>query len=206
MNAVEQIQINIAPYDVRQGNFVGAAVNSVTRSGSNQFRGMAFHEFRNQDLVGTEAAGEEFDPGQFDFRNSGGWLSGPIMRNKLFFFGSFEDELREGPATTFRANLGGEPVSGNVTRVLASDLDQLSAYLQSNFDYETGVYQGYPEQVPGRRMLFRGDYNLNNENKFNVRYLQLDSNTDQLASNSSQQARASFAASRLSSGTRCSSR
>lgn len=185
MNAVEQIQINIAPYDVRQGNFVGAAVNSVTRSGSNQFRGMAFHEFRNQDLVGTEAAGEEFDPGLFDFRNSGGWFSGPVVRNKLFFFGNFEDELREGPATTFRANRGGEEVGGNVTRVLASDLDQLSSFLSQNFDYETGIYEGYPEQVPGRRFLVRTDYNLNNENKLNFRYLHLDSNTDQLVSNSS---------------------
>jgi len=185
MNAVEQLQINIAPFDVRQGNFVGAAVNSVTRSGTNQFRAMAFHEFRNQDLVGTEAAGNAFSPGTFDYRNTGGWLSGPIVQNRLFFFGNFEDELREGPGTTFRANRGGEPVGGNVTRVLASDLDQLSAFLKDRFGYDTGPYQDYPGRTPGRRFLVRSDYNLNNENKFNFRYLQLDSNTDVLASDSS---------------------
>ena len=183
--AIEQVQVNIAPYDVRQGNFIGAGVNSVTRSGTNQFRGSLYHQMRDDSLVGTEAGDNTFNPGTFEFRNTGGWLSGPILKNKLFFFGNYEDELESRPATTFRANNGGEAVGGSVTRVLKSDLDTLSAFLSSNFGYETGGYQDYPGEIPGRRMLFKADYNLNNNNKFTARYSQLDSETFQLVSDSS---------------------
>jgi hypothetical protein len=143
-SAVEEIQINAAPYDVRQGHFVGAGVNMVTRSGGNQFRGSAYYWFRDNSLVGTEAKGNSYDPGTFDSRRFGGWVSGPILKDKLFFFGSYENDKLSQPGTTFRANNGGEPVGGNVTRVLASDLDALSSYLSSNFGYDTGGYQGYP--------------------------------------------------------------
>ena len=65
LEAVEQVQVNVAPYDVRQGNFVGAAVNTVTRSGTNEYRGSFYHQFRDEGLVGTEAAGASVDPGTF---------------------------------------------------------------------------------------------------------------------------------------------
>ena len=90
--AIEQVQINVAPFDVRQGNFVGAGVNSVTRSGTNQFRGSVYHQFRDESLVGTEARGATVNPGTFSYRNTGGWASGPIVKNRLFVFGNYEDE------------------------------------------------------------------------------------------------------------------
>ncbi len=75
--AIEEIQVNVAPYDVRQGNFVGAGVNMITRSGGNQFRGSAYYWFRDNDLVGTEAKGLTYNPGTFDSRRFGAWASGP---------------------------------------------------------------------------------------------------------------------------------
>jgi len=185
MEAIEQVQVSVAPYDVRQGNFVGAGVNSVTRSGTNKFSGAGFYQFRDNSMVGTEAKTAKVNVGTFDFKNGGGWASGPVIENKLFFFGSLEGEKTEQPGTTFRANTGGETVGGSVTRVLASDLDSLSAYLKSNFSYDTGKYQDYPFATPGRRVLAKFDYNLNNRNKLSFRYNQLDSNTDVLLSNSS---------------------
>jgi hypothetical protein len=183
--AIEQVQVSIAPYDVRQGNFVGALVNTVTRSGTNQYRGSFLHQFRDEGLVGTKAKDLAVNPGTFNFRNTGGWGSGPIVRNKTFFFGNFEDESLTQPATTFRANRGGEPVGGNITRVLASDLDQLSGFLKSAFDYDTGPYQDYDFETPARRILTKIDHNLNARNKLSVRYNHLDSQTDVLVSNSS---------------------
>src|SRR5712692_5116432 len=183
--AIEQIQINVAPYDVRQGNFVGAGVNTITRSGSNEFRGSAYYWFRNDGLVGTEAKGLPFNPGKFDSHRWGGWVSGPVVKDKLFFFGSVEDDQLTQPGSTFRANAGGETVGGSTTRVLASDLDQLSAYLKTNFKYDTGPYQDYSFGTPARRYLGKLDYNLNDRNKVSLRYLQLDSHTDVLVSNSS---------------------
>ena len=136
MDAIEQIQVNVAPFDVRSGNFVGAGVNSVTRSGTNNFRGSGFYQFRDQGLVGKEAKSLAVNPGTFDFTNYGGWGAGPIIKNRLFFFGNAEKEETEQPGTTWRANSGGEAVAGSTTRVLSSDLEQLSAFLQSRFNYE----------------------------------------------------------------------
>lgn len=182
--AIEQVQVSLAPYDVRQGNFVGAAVNTVTRSGSNQWRGSFYQAWRDDGVVGTKAKDLDFNPGTFKFRNTGVWGSGPIQKNKAFFFASYEDEALTQPGTTFRANNGGEPVGGSVTRVLKSDLDALSTYLKTNFGYDTGGYQGYDFSVPAKRFIIKGDYNINDRNKIVVRYNHLDSSSDILASNS----------------------
>ncbi|HEY8551263.1 MAG TPA: carboxypeptidase regulatory-like domain-containing protein [Vicinamibacterales bacterium] len=182
---IEQIQVSVAPFDVRQGNFVGAGVNTVTRSGTNQFHGSIYRQWRDDSMVGTEAKGLAVNPGTFEFANTGGWASGPIVRNKAFFFVNFEDESLVQPGTTFRANAGGEPVGGSVTRVLASDLQAISSLLSSQFGYDTGPYENYDHETPARRFLIKGDYNFNSTNKLSVRYTHLDSNTDVLASNSS---------------------
>lgn len=185
IDAIEQVQVNIAPYDVRQGNFTGATINAVTKSGTNEFSGSAYYYFRDQSLVGTKAKNFDFNPGSFKYNLFGLRLGGPILQNKLFFFVSFEDDKVAEPGTTYLANTGGQTPAGNITRVLASDLDQLSSFLKSKFGYETGPYQGYDFATPSTRFLAKLDYNLNDRNKISLRYVQLDSDTDVLMSNSS---------------------
>ncbi|MGE0454682.1 MAG: carboxypeptidase regulatory-like domain-containing protein [Vicinamibacteria bacterium] len=185
MSAIQEVQVNTAPFDVRQGHFVGAGVNSITKSGDNKFRGSAYYWLRDDSLVGTEAKDATVNPGTFEFKKYGGFVSGPIVKDKLFFFGLVEDEKDTRPGTTFRANNGGETVGGNVTRVLASDLDALSGFLSSNFDYQTGGYQDYPFETPARRYMGKLDWNLNDRNKVSLRYIHLDSETPVLVSTSS---------------------
>jgi hypothetical protein len=185
MDAIEQIQVSVAPFDVRSGNFVGAGVNTVTRSGTNNLRGSAFYQWRDQDLTGTRAKDSTVNVGTFTFKNFGGWAGGPIVKNRLFFFGNAEKEETEQPGTTFRANRGGEAPGGSVMRVNAADLDSLSAFLAQRFNYETGPYQDYSHLTPGRRLLGKFDFNINSRNKLVVRYNQLDSDTDVPVSNSS---------------------
>lgn len=199
LDAIEAVQVNVAPYDVRQGNFVGAGVNTVTRSGTNTYGGSVYYLFRRPNLVGKEAGDNPFNPGEFKFKNWGFRFGGPLPfpnfgegvpffnsgKNKLFFFFSFEKEALTQPATTFVANTGGQTVGGNTTRVLASDLNALSSYLSQNFQYDTGPYQDYPFSTPAKKYLFRSDYNINATNRLSVRYVQLDSSTDVLESNSS---------------------
>jgi hypothetical protein len=182
--AVEEIQINVAPYDVRQGHFVGAGVNMVTRSGANQFRGSGYYWWRDNGLVGTEAKGLAFNPGTFDYHRYGAWVSGPILRDKLFFFGSYENDKFNQPGTTFRANNGGETVAGNTDarpQVRPRRAQQLP---EVELRYDTGGYQDYPFETPGQALPRKFDYNLNPRNKMSLRYLQLDSQTPVLLSNS----------------------
>ena len=187
MDAIEQLQVNIAPYDVRQGNFVGAGVNTVTRSGTNQVQGSLYWAFRDnrKSLHGTKAGDLTVDPGQFNFKKVGMTIGGPIIPNRLFFFVNYEVDGLTSPGTTFQANTGSEPPTGNVTRVLASDLDNLSAFLRTNFGYETGPYQGYDHETPAVRFLAKFDFNANDRNKLSLRFNVLESDTDVLLSNSS---------------------
>ncbi|CAN5853408.1 carboxypeptidase regulatory-like domain-containing protein [soil metagenome] len=182
--AIEEVQVNIAPYDVRQGNFVGAGVNTVTRSGTNELRGAVAYSYRDDGLVGRKSIDRRYAPGTFAFNNVGGWLSGPLVKNRLFFFVNFEDEALTEPGTTFRANTGSQEVKDNILRTRASDLDELSAFLRSNFEYETGPYEGYDHEIPARRFLGKLDLNVNERNKISLRYNHLDSSTDILLSNS----------------------
>jgi hypothetical protein len=184
LDAIEQMQVNIAPYDIRQGHFVGAAVNTVTKSGSNQYSGSVYYNYRNQGLVGTKARDFTYNPGTFKYNLGGVRVSGPIIENKLFFFANFEKDQITQPGTTFMANTGGQPATGSTTRVLASDLDALSTYLKNNFQYDTGPYQGYDFHTPATRFTGRMDYNVDNHNKLSLRYIHLDSDTDVLISNS----------------------
>ena len=184
LESIEQVQVSVAPYDVRQGNFVGANVNTVTKSGTNQFSGSAYTRYRNQSYVGTEASGLAFNPGTFKTTDTGEWVGGPIVKNKLFFFQSFEKQEDNRPLTTFTSNPGGAPVGGNTTRVLASDLTALSSFLATNFKYDTGPFDGLQQITAGKPWLIKGTYNVSNSNKINFRYNRLTSSTDKNQSTS----------------------
>ncbi len=184
LEAVEQIQVNVAPYDVRQGNFVGAGVNMVTRSGTNRLTGSFYSRYRNESFVGTKAGDNAYDPGTFTTKVNGGFAGGPIVRNRLFVFGSFEKQEETKPLSSFLANAGGQPVAGNTTRVLASDLDQLASFLKTRYNYDPGVYTPVDKKTPAKPFLVKFDYNLNTSNKINFRFSRLDSSTDVILSGS----------------------
>jgi hypothetical protein len=187
LSAIEAIQVNVAPYDVRQGHFIGAGVNTVTKSGTNDFTGSLHWSFRDArpSLHGRTARELTVDPGAFEIAKKGISLGGPILRDRLFFYFNWEDDDLTSPGTTFLANTGNQTVGGNITRVQASDLDALSNYLNTNFGYATGPYGGYSHETPAKRLLWKLDYNVNDRNKLTVRYNRLDSFTDVLLSNSS---------------------
>jgi len=185
LDAIEEIQVSIAPYDVRQAGFIGAGVNAVTRSGTNDFTGSIFYNLRNERFLGTNAYGKEVTSDNFSIGTYGASIGGPIIKDKLFFFVNGEFERESAPGTNFIANDGATPVGGNVTRVLRTDLDNLRSYLLNNFGYETGPYEGYNNEVWSNKVLAKLDYNINDNHKLSIRYNWLDSERDVLASNSS---------------------
>lgn len=184
IEAVDQIQVNIAPFDVRQGWFVGAGLNAVTKSGTNDFTATTYYNERNQDYVGSKIDGVPFNPGTQSFQQRGFAVGGPIIKDKAFFYVSFEDDKFDVPATTFLANTGTQTIAGNTTRVLQSDLDGVSSFLGSKFNWVSGPYQQFNNETPSARLLYRLDFNLNDRNKLSFRYNKLDSDGDNLISNS----------------------
>ncbi len=151
LDAIEQIQVNIAPYDVRQGAFTGAGINAVTRSGTNKFSGSVYAFRRNQNLVGSEVRDLKEDFQDFSLWQIGARVGGPIIKDKLFFFASVEGERRDDPpagtgGTVFSANRDGRPAPGpgsSTTTASGAELDALSRFLGDTYGYSTGAYEGY---------------------------------------------------------------
>jgi hypothetical protein len=185
LEVIEQIQVNVAPYDVRQGSFTGAGVNTVTRSGTNKFTGSVYRRQRNQSEVGTNAAGLNVNPGTFDTSVTGFWAGGPVIKDRIFIFGAYEKQQDTRPLSTFVCNPGGVPASGNTTRVLCSDMQTLSTYLKTNFNYDTGPWNSLPKNTPATPWMFKTDFNINGSNKLTFRYNQLDSSSNIYQSGSS---------------------
>lgn len=184
LDAVDQIQVAIAPFDVRQGNFVGAGVNAVTKSGTNNVEGSIYYVGRNQNFNGTQAGDNAVLRTPSKFGQFGARIGGPIVRNKLFYFLNFEDDQLTQPGSNYLANTGGQPITGNTTRVLETDLTKLSDFLQTKFNYATGDYRPGNLETPSRRLITKLDFNASDRNKFSLRYIGLDSKTDVLTSNS----------------------
>ncbi len=189
LDAIEELQVNVAPFDVRQTGFVGSGLNAVTRSGKNEFFGTAFFNFRKSDTTGifngTKIGDVKPNIGAFDEKVFGASIGGPIIKNKLFFFANYERQRQTTPATTWVAD--GSPLDNggsNVTRVLASDLDALSTYLNDKYRYATGPYENYDNETKSDKFLVRLDWNVNDKNKLTLRYTHHNSLSDQLISNS----------------------
>ncbi|MFT6872959.1 MAG: hypothetical protein ACJAVN_001971, partial [Roseivirga sp.] len=158
LDAIDQIQVSIAPYDVTQSGFTGAAVNAVTKSGTNEFKGTAFSFYRNQSMTGSKVRGEEIFVPDLNQFQAGFSLGGPIIKDKLFFFANFELERREDLGTNFRASRPG--ITGeNISRVSAADLNAVSDILSSRFGYETGAYEGYIHNTDNQKGILKLDWN-----------------------------------------------
>lgn len=185
LDAIEEVTVNVAPFDVRQSGFVGAGINAVTRSGSNEFNGSVYYNLRNSNklFIGREAAGRAVPVGTFDESSYGFRLGGPIIKNKLFFFVNAEGLGKTEPGTSFKAE--GSSNAGQTTRVLKSDLDALSSFMKTQFNYDTGPYEAYNLANNSKKFLVRLDYNLNQNNKFSLRYVFHNSDAEIPISNSS---------------------
>ena len=184
LDAVDQVQVNIAPFDVRQGSFVGAGVNAVTKSGTNNFEGSVYYITRDESFNGVRAGAVELTRQPFTFGQIGVRLGGPILRDKLFFFVNFEDDRLRQPGTTFlpRDNAG-VAAAGNVTRVLRGDAEGLSRFLADSLGYETGAL-AFTNATPSQRYIAKLDFNANAQNKFAVRFSQSRATADIPVSNS----------------------
>ena len=169
MDAIEEIQINIAPYDVRQGGFTGANVNAITKSGTNSFRGSLYSYLRNEYMLGRKIGDDSFNVDDALTTIRGASVGGPIIRDRLFFFVSVEQEESSVPGDSRLAARPG--LSGpNVTRVPAERMEFVRQQMMDIYGYETGAYENYPFANEALRLNFRLDFNINPNHRASVRY------------------------------------
>ena len=185
LDAIEQLQVNIAPFDVRQSGFTGSGINAVTRSGTNEIESSVYHSFRNEkkEFLGNRAGNIKITPAKFQEKIWGARIGAPIIKDKLFFFGNFETIDNISPATTWTSS--GSPIAGaQVSETAYSDLVNVSNLLKNSFGYETGAFENYDAVKQSKKFLARIDWNINNNHKLTARYVHHDSGSDELISNS----------------------
>ena len=171
LDAIEEVQVVIAPFDVRQTNFIGGGVNAITKSGTNTFKGTAYTYFRNEHMRGNKINGEDLGTRAEDRKNVYGFtLGGPIIKNKLFFFANYEYEKTPSQVIKYRARQDDEAAKGMVSRVLASDMQKVHNYLLNNYGYETGSWTDFPGDEKNEKLLARIDWNITDNHHLAVRY------------------------------------
>ncbi len=165
LEALEQVQVMIAPYDVRNGGFTGAGINSVTKSGSNDFHASAYMYLKSPDLIGYRIKDNILSVSEFSNKQYGISLSGPIIKNKLFFYLNGELDRQETPITYTTAN----------SAVDAAVLQDISNFLNTQFGYNPGSFDLSKQNTQADRLTMRVDWNVNKNNVLSLKYYYLKS-------------------------------
>lgn len=173
LESIEELQVVIAPYDVRQTNFIGGGVNAITKSGTNTFKGSAYAYHRNENMRGDAVRNQQIAGARDKDRNTsyGFTLGGPIIKNKLFFFVNGEWAKTPTVVNRWRASTNGVAVPDNyISRTTESDLQKVSDFVKDKYGYETGSYTNFPADESNRKLLARLDWNITDQHRLALRY------------------------------------
>ena len=183
IDAIEELQVVISPYDVRQTNFIGGGVNAITKSGTNTFKGTAYIYHKNENMQGDAVDGEQITGARDKNRSTtyGFTFGGPIIKNKLFFFVNAEyskvpsivnryrgSEITGGVAG--QANIGVGSDKDYLSRASTFDLQQVKDHVMSKYGYDTGSYTDFPANESNAKILARLDWNISQKHHLALRY------------------------------------
>ena len=182
LDAIEEISVNIAPYDVRMSQFTGASINAVTRSGDNTFKASVYSYMRPKSFTGNTVDGNEVIGARSrSSLNIGGRVGGPIIKNKLFFFLSGEYGTESIPGVTWKPSTDGvaNPDLG-ISRTLESDMVRVKNFLMQTYNYDPGKYKDFdPFKNKNTKLLARLDWNITKDHKLTIRYNDVVGTSDQ---------------------------
>ena len=171
IDAVDEMQVAIAPYDVRQSNFTGGGINVITKSGTNNLKATAYSYFHNEKLRGNTIYGDDLGDRISESHTTVGFtLGGPILKNKLFYYVNAEYENTPGPITEWKLSKDGVADAANMTsRVTAADMDRFSDALKA-YGYDAGGYDLTNGDQTNVKMLARIDWNISDKHNLMLRY------------------------------------
>ena len=173
IDALEEVQVVISPFDVRQTNFIGGGVNAITKSGTNTFRGSAYVYHQNENMRGDAVDGEQISGARDKDRTTtyGLTLGGPIIKNKLFFFVNYEESKVPTVVNRWQASTDGvADANAYISRTTVADLQKVSDFVKTKYGYDTGSYTDFPANESNRKILARIDWNINRSNHLALRY------------------------------------
>ena len=173
IEAIEEMQVVISPYDVRQTNFIGGGVNAVTKSGTNTFRGSAYIFHRNENMRGD--AVDRYQIPQSREKDQvttyGFTLGGPIWKDKLFFFVNGEMTKQPTIVNRWRASENGVgDADAFISRTTLRDLARVSDHVMGKYGYDTGSYTNFPADENNYKLLARLDWNISHDHHLSLRY------------------------------------
>ncbi|MFN8256638.1 MAG: carboxypeptidase regulatory-like domain-containing protein [Bacteroidales bacterium] len=173
LDAIDQITVSMAPFDVRQSQFTGASINAVTKSGDNTFKGVVYTFIRPESFTGNSVDGNDVPNANTRSSNSYGLsLGGPIIKNKLFFFINAEYEKENIPGVSWKPSTDGvSDADLLISRTLESDMQRVRDHLINTYNYDPGKYKDFdPFTNQNTKILARIDWNISDKHKFTIRY------------------------------------
>src|SRR5665648_279555 len=173
IESMEELQVVIAPYDVRQTNFIGGGINAITKSGTNTFKASAYTFHRNENMRGDAVNGTQIAGARDKDRNTsyGFTFGGPIIKNKLFLFVNGEMAKTPTVVNRWRASTDGVADADNyISRTTLGDLQTVSDYVKSKYGYETGSFTNFPADENNYKLLARLDWNISDKHRLALRY------------------------------------
>lgn len=172
LDAIDEIQVVITPFDVRQTNFIGGGINAVTKSGTNTFKGTAYVYHTNENMRGNRVDNQELTARTEDRKTTYGFtLGGPIIKNKLFFFANFEKAVIPTTVTKWRGSEDGvADVNNSISRTKLTDLETISNFVRDRYGYDTGSWTDFPADESNIKYLARIDWNITDAHHLAVRF------------------------------------
>lgn len=173
IDAIEEVQVVISPYDIRQNNFIGGGVNAITKSGTNTFKGSAYVYHRNENMRGDAVDSEIISSARNKDRLTtyGLTFGGPIVKNSLFFFVNYEQSTIPTVVNRWRPSKDGKAdADAFISRTTVADMQKVSDFLKTKYGYDTGSYNDFPADESNRKFLARLDWNINRNHKLALRY------------------------------------
>ena len=173
IDAIEELQVVISPFDVRQTNFIGGGVNAITKSGTNTFKGSAYVYHKNENMQGDAVYRQQIAGARDKSQTTtyGFSLGGPIIKNKLFFFVNGEMIKIPSIVNRWRGSDNGVADANNyVSRTKNSDLEAVSKYVANKYGYDTGSWTSFPADESNYKLLARLDWNITDRHHLALRY------------------------------------
>lgn len=173
LDAIQEFNVEIAPYDVRASGFTGGLINAITKSGTNDFEGTFRYRRGSENFTGDDSQG--IGTGEFSQNYYIATLGGPIVEDKLFFFLNGELKRESSPLDT---RVGADLAGINVFNVPISTLEEIQTIAQDVYGYDIGGFSPLSQREDDEKFLAKLDWNINDDNRLTLRHNYVNARDD----------------------------